>query len=121
MNDHLKAFTNQYIETALWASIDDDGDSLDDNHDFSSIAPEALNEMQDDCLKFVTENLESIEADEDNDFSDAGHDFFLTRNGHGAGFWDGDWSEPHATSLDEASKVFGESHLYVENDIIYIM
>jgi|TARA_R110000744_G_scaffold366338_1_gene475354 hypothetical protein len=22
-----------------------------------------------------------------------GHDFWLTRNGHGAGFWDGDWND----------------------------
>ena len=22
-----------------------------------------------------------------------GHDFWLTRNGHGAGFWDGDWDD----------------------------
>ena len=26
----------------------------------------------------------------------AGHDFWLTRNGHGAGFWDGDWIAPVA-------------------------
>lgn len=23
----------------------------------------------------------------------AGHDLWLTRNGHGAGFWDGDWRD----------------------------
>ncbi len=26
-----------------------------------------------------------------NDIACAGHDFWLTRNRHGAGFWDGDW------------------------------
>lgn len=32
-----------------------------------------------------------------------GHDFWLTRNGHGAGFWDGDWkffSRPHRNAAD---------------------
>lgn len=41
-----------------------------------------------------------------------GHDFWLTRNGHGAGFWDrgygekGDW-------LTAMAKPFGSAHLYV--------
>lgn len=44
-----------------------------------------------------------------------GHDFWLTRNGHGAGFWDrglgerGDW-------LTAMAKPFGSSHLYVNSD-----
>jgi hypothetical protein len=46
----------------------------------------------------------------------AGHAFWLTRNGHGAGFWDGDWPEPHASALDEASKAFGSFDLYVGDD-----
>lgn len=46
----------------------------------------------------------------------AGHDFWLTRNGHGAGFWDGDWPEPHASILTEASKTFGETDLYIGDD-----
>jgi len=29
----------------------------------------------------------------DRRLSEAGHDFHLTRNGHGAGFWDGDWDD----------------------------
>jgi hypothetical protein len=46
----------------------------------------------------------------------AGHDFWLTRCGHGAGFWDGDWPEPQATILDEAAKRFGNVDLYVGDD-----
>jgi hypothetical protein len=48
--------------------------------------------------------------------SDAGHDFALTRNGHGAGFWDGDWPEPAATELTKLSKEYGEVDLYVGDD-----
>jgi hypothetical protein len=46
----------------------------------------------------------------------AGHDVWLTRNGHGCGFWDGDWSEPAATRLTKASKKFGEFNLLVGDD-----
>jgi hypothetical protein len=34
------------------------------------------------------------------------HDFFLTRNGHGAGFWDGDYK--NGEKLTEIAKSFGE-------------
>ena len=34
----------------------------------------------------------------------------------GAGFWDGDWKEPHGDRLTELSKTFGEVDLYVGDD-----
>ena len=43
----------------------------------------------------------------------AGHDFWLTRNGHGCGFWDGDWPELIGEKLTEASKDFGSFDLYI--------
>ena len=46
----------------------------------------------------------------------AAHDFILTRNGHGAGFWDGDWSEPIATKLTELCKKFGEIQIYLSDE-----
>ena len=49
----------------------------------------------------------------------AGHDFWLTRNGHGAGFRDGDWPEPFAAKLTEAAKRAGERDLYVSRGWIY--
>ena len=44
------------------------------------------------------------------------HDFILTRNGHGAGFWDGDWHEPMATKLTELCKKFGEIDTYLSDE-----
>lgn len=38
-----------------------------------------------------------------------GHDFWFTRNGHGAGFWDGAYT--HGDELTEIAKAFGECHL----------
>ena len=46
----------------------------------------------------------------------AAHDFILTRNNHGAGFWDGDWSEPIATKLTDLCKKFGEIDIYLSDD-----
>ena len=46
----------------------------------------------------------------------AAHDFILTRNGHGSGFWDGDWSEPMATKLTELCDKFGEIDIYLSDE-----
>ena len=43
-------------------------------------------------------------------------DFWLTRNGHGAGFWDGDRKAPHSDKLTELSKSFGQVDLFVGDD-----
>ena len=37
----------------------------------------------------------------------AGHDFWLTRNGHGAGFWDGDWQK-YGEMFTKIAQSFGE-------------
>ena len=45
----------------------------------------------------------------------AGHDFALTRNGHGAGFWDRGYGDV-GTFLSDAARTFGESTAWVEAD-----
>lgn len=111
----LDEFTAQYIETALWSSTDESdesgGNPLEDNYSVDNIAEEAIAEMKADCEKFQEMAGEMIDGRE----SDAGHDFWLTRNGHGAGFWDGDWPE-HGDALTAISEKFGETSLYVGDD-----
>ena len=51
-------------------------------------------------------------------FALAGHDFWMTRNHHGVGFWDGDWPEPYATKLTLASHAMTEVDLFVDVDDI---
>ena len=110
MND-LDTFTRAYVECALWASHED-GTPLDDNYDPMDFHPDAIAAMVADCRKFQEENAPDIMLD----LGRAGHDFWLTRNGHGAGFWDGDWHDSVATALTEASDAFGETWLYVGDD-----
>ena len=62
-----------------------------------------------DCDIF---QLKAGELLEDWPLDQAGHDFWLTRNGHGAGFWDGDWKDSAGASLTEIAKSFGECNLY---------
>lgn len=108
MNDFIQA----YIECALWSSTDDDWQPLNETFSISDIDPATLLEMFIDCQGFWFDHRQLIAGRE----SEAGHDFWLTRNGHGAGFWDGDWPEPAATILDKGSRPYGEYSLYIGDD-----
>ena len=44
-----------------------------------------------------------------------GHDLWLTRNRHGAGFWDGDWPEPAAMILTDAAHTVREIEIYTND------
>lgn len=112
---HLTDFTRQYLETALWSSIDDDGHPLDDGHSLDDFSEEALLQAIKDCEKFAELCL-GIDGIEHLDGSDLGHDFWLTRNHHGAGFWDGDYDEELGNKLTEISKSMGEIALYIGDD-----
>lgn len=128
--ESLDAFTKAYITTALWSSndesTDDGGEPFDQNYGLEDIAPEALERMAADCAQFQTENagllasaIESGEVVCGPDFDEmgrAGHDFWLTRNGHGAGFWDGDWPQPYADNLATAAQAYPEVNLTLGDD-----
>lgn len=108
----LSAFFNAYVTTALWSSTDDEGEHLDRWRDYSDIHPDTLTAMHAECAAFLAANR----ADIGNRLAEAGHDFWLTRNGHGAGFRDGDWPEPAASRLDGASKAAGTRDLCIGDD-----
>jgi len=109
---YLDAFTRGYITAALWSSVDIDTDEpLDANHDIEDISRDALKTMIGDCLRFQAENASKLTGCTYTGcplLEYAGHDFWLTRNGHGAGFWDGDFKEPFATAATEWSRAQGE-------------
>lgn len=90
-----------------------------------NIDPATLAEMIEDCRKFQEENADVLAAadcsrgsGEYTTYEQAGHDFWLTREGHGAGFWDGDWDDENNSGdkLDEAAKGYNEFSLYVGDD-----
>lgn len=122
----LDEFTLAYIECALWSTNDESneqgGEPLDKNYGLEDIAPDTLAQMVADCKAFQEQNAADLEEDnylrkvEWSETALAGHDFWLTREGHGAGFWDGYWSEPAASRLTEASEKFGGFDLYLGDD-----
>ena len=108
----LDEFTNAYFDAALWAGTDDAGNPLDDHYKFEDIDGDSVQAIVAECQEFIEIAAHLIEGEE----SQAGHDFLLTRNGHGAGFWDGDWPKDSGERLTALSKKYGESSLYVGDD-----
>lgn len=110
----LNEFTRAYVVAALWTSEPEDevtsgdfepkGESLVD-----SVPSYWLAQAIADCDKFQAENealLEQAGTDSQN-----GHDFWLTRNRHGAGFWDRGYPDEVGDALTEAAHAFGEAYL----------
>lgn len=114
-----------YLETALWSSTDDNDQPLDNSYSIDDIATQSkklsfseittwlhyCNELglidpfiehyQDSPRYTVEERL--------------GHDFWLTRSGHGTGFWDRGLGEL-GNKLTKATESFGSSDAYVGDD-----
>jgi hypothetical protein len=114
----MDEFTASYLESALWSSTDDDGTPLDAaKYSDTELAPETVARFKADCDKFRADNAEALaQASEYQSETHLAHDFWLTRNGHGAGFWDGDYPKELGERLTEASKLFGECDLYIGDD-----
>lgn len=107
------------IEAALWADLRDDevGDPMDgyDNTDLSEEAREKLaRDLREFCENNAKDVVEYIEG-WGRSASDLGHDFWLTKQGHGVGFWDRGLGEL-GDRLTKATKPYGGQHLFVDED-----
>lgn len=102
---HVHNDARSYLETALWSSTgeDENGDEtpLDDQHNTYDFTDEAVERAQHAVEKFKSK-LSPLARD----FVEyaplhLGHDLWLTRNGHGSGFGDGDWEREERAHLSD--------------------
>ncbi len=114
MTQPLSEFIKDYLTTALWASTDisSKGESLDKTKGLNDIAFDTTVKAIEDCHNFYYQckGYGFILN------SDAGHDFFLTRTGHGAGFWDGKYTKALGDELTKLAKDFGHVDFYIGDD-----
>jgi hypothetical protein len=118
----IPADVRAYLATALWSSSDDDGNNLDAMHTLEDFAPESLAIAAEHVASFrhLAGNVYAL-AQEYTGYDDSRfmHDLWLTQNGHGAGFWDGDYG-PYGDALTKAAKV-GETDVYRGDDgLLYL-
>ena len=106
-------FLDAYIAVALWSSTDDSGTPFDETYTTGDLSGDLMDHMIEDCAAFIAK------ADlPDEKFTQAGHDFWLTRNGHGVGFWARPevYGEEKAQELTALAESFGPVDLYVGDD-----
>lgn len=101
-----------YLETALWSIVDQNGDPFDYNYDIDDFSDFAKNKAQTDINEFL---IRTLDYQQGYDIETFLHDFWLTRNRHGAGFWDGDYGD-HGQLLTDIAHEFGELNIYVKDD-----
>ncbi len=111
---NIETVLTHYMVAALWSSVGDDGEPLDDSHGIDDIAPETVKTMRRDVTDFVQANG-TLLADSGLPDERIGHDFWLTRNGHGAGFWDRGLGAV-GDRLSDAACVYRGVDLYVGDD-----
>lgn len=101
--DKYAAFEKGFIDTALWLAERECDWGFFDITDIED--PDLRDETQSDLEGFFKSHHETIEGRE----NQAGHDFYLTRYGHGAGFWDGDWPRETGQTLTKAAHAYGST------------
>lgn len=128
------AFFQSYLTTALWSSTisegdeenepgERDGDAFDAHFATSDFSGEALEMLRAHAFSFWSRmwfylDHEQGRKGEKPDAAQAGHDFWLTQNGHGAGFWDGDYPT-YGDTFTKLAKCYPVINLFVteENEV----
>ena len=101
----------EYLVGALWSNDFDD-------KSISDIADSSIDDARKEITWFVNsagKYIDKIPNDE------IGHDIWLTRNGHGTGFWDRGYSDKKTELLKHLCKLLGTADAYIgDDDKIYI-
>lgn len=100
---NIDAMVQGYLECQLWAGLDcrEDGEEpvpYDDNYDISDISPDYVDKITDEFRELVYAHplavrmyLNTVGKYDQTGYErngTFGHNYYLTREGHGAGFWD---------------------------------
>lgn len=102
---------NGYREAALYTATDEAGNPLDNGE--LSWSGDAQNTIRNEVIEFITANADDCKEFVDGrTWTQVGIDFSLTRNRHGAGFWDRGAGDV-GTRLTEAAHPYGEQHVYI--------
>ena len=111
----LKTMQLAYLTALYWTETSDDGQPPSD----AEITPLCNAKALNDCAAFyraITQNVRGFLPELD--WSRVGHDFWLTRNGHGAGFWDRTDCLPEEARdrLTAAAERYGEKTVGIGDD-----
>ncbi len=124
-NPYIKALDTMaycYVVALLWSTNDENdpetgGDPLNETFSPEDMTDEFWRQVREDVLKFAqaeTTHIWRVDPEL------AGHDLWLSRNGHGAGFFDGDWSQTEfgdaGDYLQKLAEGMGEVWVHIGDD-----
>jgi hypothetical protein len=123
MYQDCDSFTKAYVEAIFFTEAHSDNPELE-HATIEQFTMASMAKIKADCRKFQQKvNDAGIDLDEAclkvGQYSAeelAGHDFWLTRNHHGAGFWDGDWEDQAEKELTQISHEFGEISIILDDN-----
>jgi len=90
---------------------------LDHYFEIDDFTVESLRKASEDVANFFDHLEEEGLLDEARRHADdeqIAYDFWLTRNGHGAGFWDGDYGDELGKTLTEICAGYSNQHVFVD-------
>ena len=110
MRRNIEVIVLHYLTAALWTNELDNNDACDVADESKSIAVIIVQRFLDKASHLLTDEWTNEQI---------GHDLWLTRGGHGAGFWDRDL--PNGDALSEICKSM-EFHgeVFEADDIVYV-
>lgn len=117
----LDAFTKAYLVAALWSSTGEDSEPLDKSFNVNDYSQEAIDKAVTECAAFRSANDTRLVA-ANIDEKEAGHCFWLSRAGHGSGYFDcKDHRSPDiecaaCNELQKAAQKVGNLDLYPGDD-----
>ena len=105
------AFVRAYLNCAEWCGPynEEEQEALKRKGASARWSDEAVKRAEVDCARFQERAGELLKAWMP---EQAGHDFWLTRNGHGAGFWDR--GLPNGDALTTIAAAFGECNVWFD-------
>lgn len=116
MTNHkdLNEFARAYVEAIFFTDAGPDAEEELQDKSFEDFAPKTVEKLIAECAAFERDNKELL--DQAGDSAQNGHDFWLTRNHHGVGYWDRDYPKAIGEALTEEAHDYGESFLYAGDD-----
>lgn len=116
----LDGFTQAYIEALCWTECNSDNEGMD-GLGFAEMLPATVESAKADCEAFQRDNASLLQlaydAPDYGDETQAGHDFWLTRNRHGVGFWDRGLPGDLGDLLTNAAQACGEVDIFRDDFI----
>lgn len=127
MKQHVKEFIDGYAASVVWTAhiADDDGEVwfleelpyiTDDDLEDATHRIKTDPGVTQDCERFIADNYDTLEALIENGTCPGwdyhGHDFHLTRDHHGAGFWDRGYGTAGDLLTQRADEFGEDSHSF---------